>query len=241
MVKLNYEYTNNDSKDVVVFLHGWGLSGEVFNDIISKLENNISVLKLDLYGFGKSSQPKKYFDTFEYAYQIFLLLKKLNINSVMFVGHSFGGRLSILLSSVFDINVKHCILTSSAGINRFSLIKWLKIKKYKIIKWLVKSKLISEKYLLNNGSVDYKNCSEVMKSVFVKVVNQDVRSYAKKIKCRCFLVWDKNDKETPFFICKKLSRLIIDSVIILFEFGGHFTAFRNSNKLSKIINKNINV
>ena len=81
---INYEYIKNKEDITVVFLHGWGLSGNAFNQIISRLDERLSVLKVDLPGFGLSREPESYFDTYEYSYQIFLLLKKLNINKLIF-------------------------------------------------------------------------------------------------------------------------------------------------------------
>ena len=97
MSELNYNYIDKGSKKTIVFLHGWGLSGEVFDKCVFAMPS-VSTITIDLYGFGKSYEPKDYFDTFEYSYQIFLLLKKLNIDNIIIVGHSFGGRLGIILS-----------------------------------------------------------------------------------------------------------------------------------------------
>ena len=105
MLNLHYEYKNLGSDLTIVFLHGWGIDGNSFNRIIDRLKD-VSILKIDFYGFGKSSEPYEYFDTYEYAYQIFLLLKKLNISKAIVVGHSFGGRVAILLSSIFKISIR---------------------------------------------------------------------------------------------------------------------------------------
>ena len=130
-MKLNFDYINNGTDKIIVFLHGWGCSKNIWNKIINKL-NNVSILNIDLFGFGESDEPRDYFDTYEYSYQIFLLLKKLDIKNIVFVGHSFGGRLAILLSSIFDLSISGCVLTSSAGLNKFNLVKWVKIKWYKM-------------------------------------------------------------------------------------------------------------
>ena len=104
MCEMNYEFVNNNTELTVLFLHGWGLSGKSFDAIINRMKQ-VSYIKVDLFGFGNSEEPKSYFDVYEYAYQIFLLLRKNNVNKVVIVGHSFGGRLAIILSSIFDIDV----------------------------------------------------------------------------------------------------------------------------------------
>ena len=236
MINLHYEFNNIGSNSVVVFLHGWGLNGNSFDPIISRLKNS-SYVKIDFYGFGQSDEPKEYFDAYEYAYQIFLLLKKLEIEEVVLVGHSFGGRIAILLSSVFQIQVKNLVLTSSAGVNKFNIKTWIKIRWYKILKLLNKFKIVSDKKINNCGSVDYKNASIVMRKILIKVVNQDLKYLLKNILSNTLLVWDKKDKDTPYYICKTLRSYIKDTSVILYKTGGHFAAFYNVNKFSLELNK----
>ncbi len=232
-----YEFNNVGSRVTIVYLHGWGLSGNSFDKILSYI-GDVSYVKLDLLGFGRSSEPEEYFDVYEYAYQIFLLLKKLGIKNIVFVGHSFGGRLAIILSSVFDIDVKNMVLTSSAGLIGFNLIRWLKIKIFKFKKSLVNLGILNKKNLIKSGSKDYLNASKIMRKVLVKVVNQDLTFLLKNINVKVYLVWDKKDKETPLWICKKLNKNILNADTIFYKTGGHFVAFKNANKFAKLI-KNI--
>lgn len=233
---LSFDYINRNSRSVYVFLHGWGMNKKSFDNIKNKIVDN-SVLTVDLYGFGESDKPKDYFDVYEYAYQIFLLLKNLNINSVILVGHSFGGRLAIILSGVFCIDIDRCYLCASAGVKCVTYIEKIKIIKFKIYKKLVYLNLINKNVLKNFGSTDYKNADGVMKSVFVKVVNQDLLYLAKFISCKTIIVWDKKDKETPYSICKKLHSEIKKSEVVLFNNGGHFAIYVNFNKFYRLIIK----
>lgn len=232
MLKINYKYINKGSQDIVVFLHGWGLSGESF-ERISHLINKSSIM-IDLFGFGKSSLPKDYFDAYEYSYQIFLFLKKIGVDNIVLVGHSFGGRLAIILSSIFQINIKKLILTSSAGINKFSLLTSIKVIAYKLYK---STKKFVPYFKLDNffGSSDYNNCSQIMKGVLVRTVNQDLGRLARKIKIETCIVWDKGDKVTPRWLCAKLNKLIVESKVVYYCKGGHFCAFVNYNKFSALI------
>lgn len=235
MLKINYNYLNRGDK-TIVFLHGWGMQGNCFDRIISLIDKNFSIIKVDLPGFGKSEKPKTYFDTHEYAYQIFLLLNKIKVKDIILVGHSFGGRLAIILASVYGVKISNLVLTSSAGLNRFYLSKWLKVKFFKLCRKLVKCKVLSKKYLDKFGSRDYKVLDGNMKSVMSRVVNQDLTCFVKKINVRSYLVWDKRDKETPYWICKKINKIINSSEKILYRVGGHFAVFKNSVKFASFIN-----
>lgn len=226
-------------KPAIVLLHGWGMSGKSFEEIVQNVSSDQMIIIPDFFGFGKSNNPPEYFDTYEYAYYIFLLLSKLNIDEVILVGHSFGGRVSIILSSKFNLKVKNLILTSSAGLLRFDLIKSLKIAKFKLIKKLVNCKILKPDILFKYGSSDYKN-SNSLKVNFVKIINQDLSYLIKCICVKTYLVWDKKDKVTPYWICKKLNKNIKSSEIVLYKTGGHFCYLKNIYKFSSLINNCIN-
>jgi len=238
MNKMKYDYYKTNSDETLIFLHGWGLTGNHFNKIINKLGGKKSYIKIDFYGFGQSEMPKDYFDTYEYAYHIFLLLKKLNVsNKIILVGHSFGGRVAIILGGLFNLNIGSLVLTSSAGINKFSFKNFIKIKMYKCLKLLNKIKLLPAMFLSKFGSDDYKNCNEILRKVFVKVVRQDLRYMLNRINVTVYLFWDKKDKTTPYYICKKIICCVKQYKIILTKNGGHFACFYNINKFSELLLK----
>ena len=56
-----------------------------------------------------------------------------------------------------------------------------------------------------------------------------------EIKNNVFLVWDKNDDVTPYWICKKLEKGLINSSIFIFNYGKHFAYLYNINKFVEII------
>ena len=239
-MKLHLDYRLiGKSKNAILFLHGWGLNKSYFDKCINRISDDYSKVSLDFFGFGKSSCPDEYFDVYEYAYYVFLLIKKLNLNKIVIVGHSFGGRIAIILSSLFNINIGSLILTSSAGINRFSLIKFFKIKFYKLCKYLVAKNVIPERYVRKFGSNDYKKLDSNMQKVFVRTVTQDLRRWVHLIIAKTYLVWDKKDTETPLFICKFLHRNMKNTQIILFSHGGHFAYISNNNKFVNVINNAI--
>lgn len=232
---MKYDFNMINNGPTIVFLHGWGVNRKIYNRIIDLIKFDCNYINIDLYGFGESSEPKDYFDVYEYAYQIFLLLKRCGIKRVILVGHSYGGRLSIILSSIFDIEIYRLVLTSSAGIVRFNLLTWLRVKTYKLCKYLYMHKIISRKFLDRFGSSDYNNATALMRRILSRVIRQDLRYLLKYISCETLLVWNKKDKDTPYWICKKLNKGIKKSLVVDYENGGHFTAFVNYNKFSKVL------
>ncbi len=232
--QIDYLYIDGEKEYTYVFLHGWGVNKNAFDMVVQSMNNHHAKLILDFLGFGKSGMPREYYDTYEYAYQVFLLLIKLDIKNVVLIGHSFGGRVSIILSSIFGIKIKCLVLTSSAGLNKFEIKKQLKIMFYKIKKYLVRLHVLPACILKNSGSADYRKLCDTMRSVFVRVVNQDLGYLCHLIQSKTILVWDKKDAETGFWIAKKLNSLIRHSRIYLCS-GGHFCYLYNYYRFAIIL------
>lgn len=210
-----------DSKNFIVFLHGWGADKNSF----LWLKNyflNYSLVFVDFAGFGESPEPKKSMSVFDYVSELKELLDSFEIENLTLVGHSFGGRVAIKFSFLFQNEYdkfKIC-LVDSAGIKpRRGLKYYFKIYKYKFLKKFCPNL----KSLKKCGSKDYVSLSPVMKQTFVRVVNEDLSSYAKFINAKTLIVWGSKDFETKMYMAKKLKRLIRNSRLEIIEGAGHFS------------------
>lgn len=234
-INITYRYHKGTNNKVVLLLHGWGGSLNSFKHLENYLIlKHFSVITLDFPGFGGSDLPNENWDLKDYVNIVCELLDKENIEKVSIVCHSFGGRVAILFSSENKDKVDKLVLVDSAGIKpKFSIVKSFKIFKYKCLKKLKKIGLI-KKDLSCYGSADYKAMPEKLKPVFNKIVTTDLTSYSKKIQAPTLIIWGKDDKDTPFYMAKKLNKNIKDSAIITFE-GGHFAYLNNATDFALII------
>ena len=64
---VNYEIINNDKKNVIVFLHGWGANKEIMKMAFVKELKNMKHIYIDMPGFGKSSN-NYVLSTIDYAH-----------------------------------------------------------------------------------------------------------------------------------------------------------------------------
>ncbi len=172
---INY-YCEGEGKNII-FLHGWGQSTESFGPILEILKADYKVWAIDLPGFGQSDEPAAGMDIYEYEEVVADFIEQLNIENPTLVGHSFGGRISIIYASKNE-NIDKVVLTGGAGIvpDRDATYKF-KVAHYKFMKLLVKTPLYSQYRddLLNtSGSEDYKNASLVMKDTLIKFLNEDL-------------------------------------------------------------------
>ena len=87
-------------KQNIVILPGWGNNRETFNYLIDTLKEYFTIYIFDYPGFGKTKFPNKDLTIYDYATVINDFLDDKNINKPIIMGHSFGGRLIILLASI---------------------------------------------------------------------------------------------------------------------------------------------
>ncbi len=220
-MELNYKYKNN-GKETVLFLHGWGVDSNSFSFLSQKLSADYDILLVDFRGHGKSKPLKYVYTVYDYAEEIFKLLKCLKLNNITIVAHSFGVRVAILLSTIFDLKIKNIVVMGGAGIKpRFNIFTKICIYKYKFKKVL--NQKFNCHFKLNNlGSDDYINLDSITRQSFVKIVNFDEKKYIKLITCPVLLLWGKNDKSTPLYMAKKFKKYIQNSRLVIFKKCGHF-------------------
>lgn len=208
------------SKNFIVFLHGWGADKNSFL-WLKDYFCDFSLIFVDFPGFGDSPEPTKPYSVFDYVCELKDLLDKFEIKSLVLVGHSFGGRVAIKFSFLFQNdyeNFRLC-LVDSAGLKPSHGIKfYYKIYKFKFYKKFFPHSKKIDKF----GSKDYISLDPVMKQTFIKVVNEDLSSYAKFITSKTLIVWGQNDMETKIYMAKKLNKLIRNSELKLIEGAGHF-------------------
>ena len=115
------------SNDVLVFIHGWLLSRTYWQPLIEQLSPHYQCLSYDLRGFG-DSQPRRKADgtqfgaadagagysLLDYANDLALLLKHLQLENVWLVGHSIGGSIALWAADQLP-QVKGVICLNSGG------------------------------------------------------------------------------------------------------------------------------
>lgn len=125
---------------VLVFIHGWLLSGSYWQPLIERLAPDYQCLVYDLRGFGDSqSQSDKTqgrqlklnselldssdplslsnssYTLAAYAKDLDILLQQLGIDSAWLIGHSLGGSIALWGASVASERVKGVICINAGG------------------------------------------------------------------------------------------------------------------------------
>ena len=102
-IDINYIRYGNKKGKTLVFLHGWGQNIQMMKFISDYFEDKFDLIVIDLPGHGESATPTKALEVVDFVNIIHDLLKKLKVEKPILVGHSFGGKISLLYASMYPV------------------------------------------------------------------------------------------------------------------------------------------
>jgi pimeloyl-ACP methyl ester carboxylesterase len=214
----------------VLALHGWGGGIHSFYQVAEQLASrNYRIHLLDLPGFGQSDLPPETWSVADYMHFVLAYLDDCGLDQVAVVGHSFGGRISLVLAADHPARVSKMVLASSAGLRtppsllqmvRGSAVHMVRIALERLNMESLRAKL-QERYNRRFASDDYLNAGP-LRDTFVRIIEEDLTPYAQRVRTSTLLIWGDQDTETPLWQGRKLEQLIADAGLVVFEGAGHF-------------------
>ena len=150
------------------------------------------VTAIDFLGFGHTMALTKPFSVDDYAQWLKDVMLKLRIKKPHVIAHSFGVRVAVKAAAknqgVFD----KMLLTGPAGIILKRGVKYrLRVKAYRFVKRFA-PKFAERKF----GSAEYRTLSPIMKESYKKIVNEDLRTFARQVQNQVLIVQGKADLTT---------------------------------------------
>ena len=228
----------------VLMIHGWGANGDLLLPLAHELAGmGYQLLLPDLPGFGESHEPPTPYSIFDYAEFCIAYLAQHQIARVFYFGHSLGGRIGLILASDHSGRVGSMVLSNSAGIKaRSSASQRLRLGFYKGIRNSLErfgmgasAAKLRDAYSRHYASPDFQAASPVMRQTLVKIVNQDLLPYARRVAAPTLLVWGDQDEETPLWMGKALEDAIPDAALIVRSGAGHYAYLHNTRETASII------
>jgi len=213
----------------IVILHGWGAHIEAVGPILAALDGASDLIALDLPGFGESDPPDREWDTDAYARFMIHFLDELAIERAHLIGHSHGGRVSIVLAADDAERVGRLLLVDSAGIPPKR--GWRYRRRVAVAKLgrLIGTvggspgRRLQERMRSRVASRDYLEASEAMRGTFRAVVAANLTDRLPRIRASTLLVWGDQDDDTPLWMGKRMEELIPDAGLVVLEGAGHYS------------------
>lgn len=116
-IKINYTSNKNfcSKNPTLIFLHGFTGCAEDWNEILPKLPSEFNKIAIDFPGFGLSEVPlnPKYYSQNFITQIILTLIRHLEIEKIILIGYSLGGRAALSFAVEFPYLLNGLILEST--------------------------------------------------------------------------------------------------------------------------------
>lgn len=202
----------------MLFLHGYLSGKESFYYQTECLSaNGFRVVAPDFPGFGASSPIEGAWSVGDYARWLRQFIAAAGLNKPHIVAHSFGARVAFKLLSVDNVADK-LVITGGAGLVKERSPRYIRrVKTYRAVKKFFPK--FAERHF---GSMEYRSLSPVMKESYKKIVNEDLRFAASKVKSPTLLIYGADDGVTPYGEEGAVFHACMSGSNLVQMHGGHF-------------------
>jgi pimeloyl-ACP methyl ester carboxylesterase len=226
----------------VLALHGWRRTHADFDEVLRGLD----AVAPDLPGFGATAPPEAGWGSPEYAEAVIPVLEE-EAWPVVLLGHSFGGRVALLIAAGRPDLVKALILTGVPLLRPGGAPPPRPAPGLRLAKALNRVGVVSDARLerrrRRSGPPDYQAVTGVLREVFVRAVNEtDDGTYRRAlgaVECPIELIWGENDSAAPVAVADEAAALAPGSTVIRLAGVGHLTPNEAPAELQAAIRRHL--
>ena len=229
-----YKFKKIDEKSPIVFIHGIGLTHEMWDQQISYLKKYNTIV-YDLMGHGKTSLNNKQITIKNFSIQLLKLIDDLNINKIHLVGFSLGSIIAREFASMHSNRLNSLIISGTVYkrtedekrqiINRYETMKKNKdvSKKRALTRWF------TENFIKQNPNI-YKKIYSMLENnnheTWLKVYkiftyHEDNDISIKQIKTNSLIITGQDDVGSKPSMSENLSKIITGSKFKTIKKGKH--------------------
>jgi pimeloyl-ACP methyl ester carboxylesterase len=219
-------YLDRDKGYPLIFLHGFGGTGNTWLKIEPLLDAGIRPILVDLLGHGHSDKPEIDYRITQQAEAIKSLIEDLDLENFSIAGNSYGGWIALKFASTI-INPDMIFLVDSAGISPTPgeqgiktagdfIDSILKVRNYK-------NRDALETIMKNNAREDEKITYDELAA----------------IRCPTTVIWGRDDRVIPLEYGERLNAGIKGSQLIVIDGAGHTPQIDRPVEFANIINKKV--
>ncbi len=243
-----YLFNKKEQKIPIVFVHGVGLTHEIWQPQLDFFKNR-STLSYDILGHGKSSLEKEKISFDDFSDQLIKLMGELNVKKIHLIGFSIGSLIARNFATRFHNQLQSLILLGSIYkrsdeqqkiVNqRFEQAKKeLKLSRQALKRWF------TDKYLENNPGI-YEKISNILSSNnmpnFLKVyelfVNHKNDEAFEKIKVNSLVMTGEHDVGSTVEMSKELHNILQNSQLKIIKDGKHLCGIECADEVNLVIKK----
>jgi len=227
-----YLLNQTDKKIPIVFIHGVGLTHEIWQPQLDFFRDNTTI-SYDILGHGKTPLNKSNINFDDFSEQLINLINELKFDKIHLIGFSIGSLIARNFATRYNNRLKSLTLLCSIFkrseqqqkivVDRFNLAK----KNFKLSRQALKRWFTNE-YLEKNpktyekiSSILEKNNMENFLSVYKLFVFHKDDEIFQNIKVNTLVMTGENDLGSTVDMSKKLSDVINNSQLKVIKNGKH--------------------
>lgn len=239
-------YRVSGSGRPLILMHGWGCTMDTVASVERVAAESHTVYNIDFPGFGQSPEPSDTWGVDRYTRLIEAMAARLGLDRPVLVGHSFGGRVGLLMASRTPVD--KLVLIDAAGVRpRRSARYYMRVYSFKALKRLARlllpaarAEALIERRRRASASADYAAASPRMRAILSCVVGEDLCGVMPSIKAPALLVWGENDTATPLRDARRMEKLIPDAGLVSFPGCGHYSFLDNPVQFAAVLRSFLN-
>ena len=245
-----YSLKKVNDKNPIVFIHGVGLTKEIWEPQINFFKD-YNTLIYDLLGHGKTPLKRSKISFEDFTKQLFKLIKELNFKKIHLVGFSLGALIARHFASEHSDKLSSLIIHGSiykrteeqkrVVKNRFEVAKMGRpaSKQTALRRWLSEEFIKKNPYIYKkiysildkNKRLDFLKCYDI----FVNYVDDD--NILKKISTNTLITTGENDVGSTPEMSKNLNKIIKKSKFIEIKKGKHLCSIECADDVNMTFKK----
>ena len=242
-----YLLNQTDKKIPIVFIHGVGLTHEIWQPQLDFFKGN-TTLSYDILGHGKTPLNKSNINFDDFSEQLINLINELKFDKIHLIGFSIGSLIARNFATKYNNRLKSLTLLCSIFkrteqqqkivADRFNLAK----KTFKLSRQALK-RWFTDEYLERNpdtyekiSSILERNNMENFLKVYKLFVFHKNDENFQKINVNTLVMTGENDVGSTVDMSKKLSEVINNSQLKVIKNGKHLCGIECADDVNMTIN-----
>ncbi|MBD2124344.1 alpha/beta fold hydrolase [Trichocoleus sp. FACHB-262] len=205
----------------ILFVHGWGVSVEPYQEMLSLLAQRYRVIAPYLPNLGKTTGPKSVWNYDDYTQFLIDFINILNLEKVHLMGHSLGGGISAQLSATLPGVVSSLVLIDSTGIPSGTIPTVLPRRLVEMLGQMPQARLPQLQQIFQAFTY---NCFFHLQNVAATLkvaLEGDLKPLLPQIQAPCLLLWGGQDLTTPLSVAQEFLGHIPNSQLVVVDEGFH--------------------
>ncbi|MBS7256280.1 alpha/beta fold hydrolase [Flavobacterium branchiicola] len=241
-------FTDSGEGSAIVLLHGFLENKKMWKDYVTLFSQNHRIITIDLLGHGESDSLGYVHEMEDNAGAVQEVLKSLNIEKAIILGHSMGGYVGLAFAELFPENINKLVLLNSTAkedtaekkLNRTRAIKAVKQNSINFVSLAI-GNLFSENNRIRLAGEIEKVKEQALKTPLQGIIaslegmkiRKDRESVLHENRFPVLLILGKKD---PVLNYEDSLQQIEDTTAELITFDdGHMSHIENKEELQKIL------